>query len=72
MAEAGQAAVLQFCPELGDSRVQLTAFDRHAELAHAQIEEPLVGPGGPLLDGDDGVLAHGDVQSMRFPAPSLV
>jgi hypothetical protein len=70
--EAGQSAILQFGPELGDSWVELTAFDRHAKLPHAEIEQPLVGPCGPLFDRDDSVLAHRDVQSMRFPTAPLV
>ena len=58
-----EAAHLQVAIEFLDARLERAAFDRHAKLRHAQLEQFIVGPPGPFVRGYDARTGPGHERS---------
>ena len=56
--ERAQAAAVELVLQGRDPLGEHAGFYGHAELAHAQVEEPLVRPLGPLIWRQHPVLDH--------------
>ena len=56
--ECGQAPFVQFALQLRDPIREHALLDRHAELAHLQIEELFIRPVGPLIGWQHSVRRH--------------